>query len=124
MTSVFGDGICHCRQGSELFVTSLHDEEVAKEIFAHDPPLITLDEVQTQVVDIFSRNRQMTRAWQNHHGRHSAACYETPMEVGPVESDEVGAFKAKVNHLETQAATATPPPAAPSVYEMKALKRL
>ena len=43
--------------------------------------------------------------------------------MGPIESDEVGALKAKVNHLEIQAATATPPPAALSVYEMNALKR-
>ena len=45
------------------------------------------------------------------------------MEVGPVESDEVKALKVKVNNLETQAATATPQPAAPSVYELNALKR-
>ena len=26
---------------SELFTTALHDDEVVKEIFSHDPPLVT-----------------------------------------------------------------------------------
>ena len=66
---------------SELFVTSLHDEKVAEEIFAHEPPLLTLAGVTDHATEIHNRTRHMERAWHGRKGHRR----ETPMEIGPVD---------------------------------------
>ena len=47
---------------AELFITSLQSEDIAQEVFEHDPPLETLDEVQKRATEIYNRSRRMSRA--------------------------------------------------------------
>ena len=37
---------------AELFMTSLYSEKIAKEIFVHDPPLITMAAIQARATEI------------------------------------------------------------------------
>ena len=52
---------------AELFMTYLYSEKIAKEIFAHDPTLISLVAVQVEAMEIFNHNHRMAdlRLWQD-----------------------------------------------------------
>lgn len=87
---------------AELFVTSLSSEDIAREIFEHDPPLETLAEVQERATAIFNRTRRMSRAWK---GRRKAPVRrETPMEIGQIDSSTEQALLARITKLESELA--------------------
>ena len=89
---------------AELFTTSLHSEEVAREIFEHDPALVTLEAVQDRAMEIYNRSRRMQCAWKGR--RRALARRETPMEIGPVETPTYLALQQRVEELEAQLAVA------------------
>ena len=69
----------------EMFMTSLRDDGIVKELFEHQPQLVTLAAAQAEAVDVHNRTRRLARAW---HGRRPRKQDErdTPMEMGPLES--------------------------------------
>ena len=87
---------------AELFTTSLYSEEVAREIFEHDPPLIILVDVQNRATEIYNRSRRMSRAWKGRR-RNVPVRRETPMEIGPVESNGK-ALLDRISQLEAELA--------------------
>ena len=88
---------------AELFVTSLHSEDIAREVFEHDPPLVTLGAVQQRTTEIHNRSRRMGRAWK---GRRRVVQgnvrRETPMEIGPLESKHERALLERIERLEKE----------------------
>ena len=89
---------------AELFVTSLYSEDVAKEIFESDPPLVTLEDVQNRAVEIFNRSRRMVRAWKGRRRAVPTPRRETPMEIGPIEPNTVEMLTRRVAQLEAKLA--------------------
>ena len=47
---------------AELYLTSLYSDEVAREIFEHDSPLVMINAVQTQLTEIYNHGRSMLHA--------------------------------------------------------------
>ena len=91
---------------AELFVTSLYSEDLAREVFEHDPPLVTLEEVQQRATEIYNRSRRMNRAWKGRRrGVPANARRETPMEIGPVESGSQRALLIRIEQLEKDLST-------------------
>ncbi|MCP3889911.1 MAG: hypothetical protein GY702_13720 [Desulfobulbaceae bacterium] len=64
---------------ADLFTTSLKNTDIAKELFEHDPPLLTLAEVQEKAMDIYSRRLHMKRAWKDR--AQLPIRFDEPMEV-------------------------------------------
>lgn len=87
---------------AELFITSLYSEEIARELFEHDPQLVKLETAQTAAIDIYNRNRRMTRAWKGRRKHNPSTRRETPMEIGQVDN---AALQLRIAQLEAELAS-------------------
>lgn len=87
---------------AELFITSLQSEEIAREIFEHDPPLETLDEVQKRAIEIYNRSRRMSRAWKGRRKGGQTTRRETPMEIGQLDGGNQQALLNRIQQLEKE----------------------
>lgn len=86
---------------AELYITSLNNEDVARELFEATPPIATLQEAITKATAIYNRGQRMARAWK---GRRRNVRRETPMEIGQMDATTQKALLDRIAKLESQLA--------------------